>query len=95
MELEFFKGLFIAFCNDDRQEKRENNKYLNTFKTKTAFDMKLKTFAIPLKGLSYCKTKRHIADMTFKQLHETKPCFKDQSIFEYIHHLCRCCDLNW
>ena len=96
MEFRFFKVLSIAFCNDDWQEKRENNKHLNTFITKTAFEMKIfEIFAITLKGLSYCKTKRLIADITFKRLYETKPCFTDQSIFEYIHHLFLCCDMNW
>ena len=33
----------------------------------------MKTFSITLKGLSYCKIKRNIADITFKRLYETKP----------------------
>ena len=41
MEFKFFKVLSITFYNDDGQEKRENNKHLGTFRTKTPFDMKL------------------------------------------------------
>ena len=41
------------------------------------------------------KKKINIADITFKLLHETKPCFPGQSIFEYTYHLFIFCDMNW
>ena len=91
-DIQVLQSLFsITVCNHDRQKKRKKKKYLKQKQLLTWNDL---TFSITLKGLSYCKTKRNIAGITFKRLYDTKPCFTDQSIFEYTDHLFLCCDMK-
>ena len=91
-DIQVLQSLFsITVCNDDRQKKSKKKKYLKQKQLLTWNDL---TFSITLKGLSYCKTKRNIAGITFKRLYDTKPCFTDQSIFEYTDHLFLSCDMK-
>ena len=88
MKFKFFKVYFPSHSVTmiDRKSERTIN---------IKISLEQKQFLAQNEDIFQNKKKINIADITFKLLHETKPCFPGQSIFEYTYHLFICCDMNW